>query len=83
MGISGRPKNFSTWIGLGTTRSRVIKRFSGGGTVIVDESTLFISFLFAKDTLNVAPFPEPLLRWSADLYSQSWQIPDFISEKTS
>ena len=25
----------------------VIKRFSGGGTVIIDEDTLFISFLFS------------------------------------
>ena len=55
----------------------VIRRFSGGGTVIVDENTLFISFLFSKTALDVAPFPEPLLRWSANLYQKSWQIPDF------
>jgi lipoate-protein ligase A len=77
MGISGRPEELLHTDRVRTDQIPVIKRFSGGGTVIVDESTLFISFLFAKDTLSVAPFPEPLLRWSADLYSQSWQIPDF------
>ena len=54
----------------------VIRRYSGGGTVIVDEKTLFITFLFSKKDLPLS-FPEPILRWSFDLYEQAWQLPDF------
>lgn len=55
----------------------VIRRFSGGGTVIVDEETLFISFIFEKKALPITSFPEPILRWSAALYTESWQIEGF------
>ena len=54
----------------------VIKRYSGGGTVIVDENTLFVTFLFSKKDLPLS-FPEPILRWSADLYTEAWQLPNF------
>ena len=55
----------------------IIRRFSGGGTVIVDEETLFITFILAKEALAIPPYPEPILRWSADLYKQAWNIPGF------
>ena len=77
MGISGKPEELLNTNRILEDKIPVIKRFSGGGTVIVDENTLFVSFLFAKEAIDVAPFPEPLLRWSADLYTKSWQIPDF------
>lgn len=55
----------------------LIKRFSGGGTVIVDEQTLFITFIMAKEDLDVPAFPEPILRWSGHLYQEAWGIPEF------
>ena len=54
----------------------VIRRYSGGGTVIVDENTLFVTFLFSKKDLPLS-FPEPILRWSADLYTEAWHLPNF------
>jgi lipoate-protein ligase A len=45
--------------------------------VIVDENTLFFTFILNKSTIPILPFPEPILRWTADLYSASWQIPTF------
>lgn len=48
----------------------LIRRFSGGGTVIVDEKTLFISFLFQTEEHEVHPYPEPILRWSEELYKE-------------
>lgn len=77
MGISGQPQQL---LDLKTVREKnipVIKRFSGGGTVIVDENTLFISFIMAKEHLDLAPYPEPILRWSAGLYASAWNIPGF------
>lgn len=47
----------------------VIKRFSGGGTVIVDADTQFVSLIFnAAATPNVQLFPVPLMQWTGDLY---------------
>lgn len=77
MGISGEPEKLLHLESVKRDKIPVIKRFSGGGTVIVDEETLFISFLFNQDALDVAAFPEPLLRWSAELYAASWKIPEF------
>lgn len=77
MGISGQPE-----LDLHLDRVRkdqipVIRRFSGGGTVIVDENTLFITFIMEKKDFEIHPFPEPILRWSSDLYRESWKIPNF------
>lgn len=77
MGISGAPEKLLHLESVKRNQIPVIKRFSGGGTVIVDEKTLFISFLFNKDAISIPAFPEPLLRWSADLYQKSWKIPNF------
>ena len=77
MGISGRPELLLDIPKVQQDHIPVIQRFSGGGTVIADEDTLFITFIFAKSSLPIHPFPEPILRWSADLYARSWQIPHF------
>jgi lipoate-protein ligase A len=77
MGISGEPNALLHLDMIHRDQIPVIKRFSGGGTVIVDEETLFITFIFSKSALDVAPFPEPILKWSADLYKNAWQIGDF------
>jgi lipoate-protein ligase A len=77
MGISGKPEEHLHLPRVQEEKIPVIKRFSGGGTVIVDENTLFITFIMAKSYLDVAPFPEPILHWSAKLYEEAWKIPDF------
>jgi len=77
MGISGRPEQLIDLDKVKANPIPLIRRFSGGGTVVIDENTLFISFIIDKKDLNLPPFPEPILRWSADLYQRSWQIPDF------
>jgi lipoate-protein ligase A len=77
MGISGKPEELIDVERVKQAKIPVIKRFSGGGTVIVDENTLFITFILSKKDMDVEAFPEPILRWSADLYEKSWQIPHF------
>lgn len=77
MGISGQPSQLLDLSKIKENNIPVIKRFSGGGTVIVDENTLFISFIMAKTDVHAAPFPEPILRWSADLYALAWNIHGF------
>jgi lipoate---protein ligase len=64
MGISGKPENL-----LHFQPFPLIRRFSGGGTVVVDEQTLFITLLGNKSALPCQPFPEKLMRWTDRFYS--------------
>lgn len=62
MGISGKAPEL---INL-PVQIPVIKRYSGGGTVVVDENTLFVSFI---GNHPITPcYPEPLMRWSAQFF---------------
>lgn len=53
MGISGKEQELiehSKWI---LDPIPIIRRFSGGGTVVVDENTLFLTFIFNSLDINV------------------------------
>lgn len=41
----------------------ILRRFSGGGTVVVDENTVFITFICNKIDHAFPAYPEPILRW--------------------
>ena len=47
----------------------IIRRFSGGGTVVVDRNTIFITFIFNQaDTPDVLPNPQAILEWAKQIY---------------
>lgn len=77
MGISGNPKELINASMMEKSPVPLIKRYSGGGTVIVDNNTLFISFIFQKKIHDFPCFPEPILRWSESFYQKALGIPDF------
>jgi lipoate-protein ligase A len=77
MGISGKPHEL---IDLDQARNNnipIIKRFSGGGTVIVDEQTLFVTFIFQKDTFSFPAYPEPILKWTESIYKPVFNLDPF------
>ncbi|HUD01787.1 MAG TPA: lipoate--protein ligase family protein [Rhabdochlamydiaceae bacterium] len=45
----------------------ILRRFSGGGTVIVDENTVFVTFICNKADHPFPAYPEPILRWAASV----------------
>lgn len=48
---------------------QVIKRFSGGGTVVTDEDTIFATLIMQSAAVpDVELYPRPLMRWSEQLY---------------
>ena len=50
----------------------LIRRFTGGGTVVVDEQTLFVSVIAAADALpEVSPYPHPILEWNGQLVNEA------------
>ena len=65
LGISGRPEQMLHVEAAQRSGIPVIKRFTGGGTVVVDSDTLFASFIVAEGALpHVKPYPEPMLAWT-------------------
>ncbi|KAM0016447.1 putative lipoate--protein ligase [Helianthus debilis subsp. tardiflorus] len=79
MGISGKPAELVEIKPVLEDNIPVIRRFTGGGTVIVDHGTIFVSFICNKDDVaDVQPYPRPIMSWSSLLYSQVFQgIADF------
>lgn len=77
MGVSGKAHE---WIHVPQAKKNkipIIKRFSGGGTVFVDENTLFVSFIFNKKTFDFEPFPEPIHRWAESFYQSVFTMQGF------
>ncbi|MGR3973933.1 MAG: lipoate--protein ligase family protein [Candidatus Rhabdochlamydia sp.] len=54
----------------------IFRRFSGGGTVIVNENTLFVTFICNKKDFAFMPYPEPILRWAHSMLTPS--IPSLL-----
>lgn len=57
----------------------VIRRFTGGGTVIVDNGTIFVTLICNRDDLpGIKPYPRSIMYWSGLLYNEVFQgIGDF------
>ncbi len=67
MGIGGKPENLLNIPKVTKDGVVVIKRFSGGGTVVVDHSSLWTTFIGrTNDFPNVPPYPKDIMKWSAD-----------------
>ena len=68
MGISGKAHELIDLPRLQTSPVPVIRRFSGGGTVLIDEDTWFVTFIFNAASVPIEPFPEKIMRWTETLY---------------
>lgn len=57
----------------------VVRRFTGGGTVVVDADTQLVSFIFGAEAAPDVPcFPAPLMAWSERFYRGVFaDLPDF------
>jgi lipoate-protein ligase A len=77
LGISGKVEELVDLPKLQHTPFPLIKRFSGGGTVVVDEHTLFVSFICQKTFCPFPCYPEPILRWTEELYQEALNIAGF------
>lgn len=77
MGISGKADELIDWKKVDQNPLPIIRRFSGGGTVVVDEDTLFVTFICQKDLHPFHPFPEHIHNWLAKFYQDAFDIPSF------
>ncbi|RMX63995.1 hypothetical protein KXD40_006501 [Peronospora effusa] len=70
MGISGKPDQLLHQNAVKRDKIPVLKRFSGGGTVIVDHNTIFTTFICKqKDFPKVKPFPRDIMTWSQQVFA--------------
>ncbi|ESW11519.1 hypothetical protein PHAVU_008G037200 [Phaseolus vulgaris] len=79
MGLSGKLTELVKVKPVLQDRIPIIKRFTGGGTVVVDHDTIFVTLICNKDAVsNVQPFPRSIMSWSGLLYSEVFKgLDDF------
>lgn len=66
MGIGGKAEELLNLDKVRKDQVLVVKRFSGGGTVVLDHHSLWTSFIGRTvDFPNVEPFPRSIMGWSA------------------
>ncbi len=71
MGISGKPEVLIDAHTFNELPIPLIRRFSGGGTVIVDGHTVFVTWIFNAETIDVACCPQKIHRWTEKFYQQA------------
>ncbi|KAK7283552.1 hypothetical protein RIF29_13135 [Crotalaria pallida] len=79
MGLSGKVSELVEVESVLRDRIPIIRRFTGGGTVVVDQGTIFVTLICNKDAVsNVQPFPRPIMSWSGRLYDKVFEgLADF------
>ncbi|XP_052189025.1 uncharacterized protein LOC127799232 isoform X3 [Diospyros lotus] len=79
MGLSGKPFELLELGSVLQDQIPVIRRFSGGGTVIVDSGTIFVTLICNRDAVpGVQPYPHAIMHWSGLLYNEVFKgIDDF------
>eukprot|EP00903_Cladosiphon_okamuranus_P015962 g14744.t1 len=74
LGISGKPDKMCNLELIQRDKVPLIKRFSGGGTVIVDGGTIFASLVMNQgDVPECKPFPREIMDWSRGIYGPAFQ----------
>lgn len=77
MGISAKPEELIDYSQLNDKPVPVLKRFSGGGTVFIDENCLMCTFICNSQDMNVPCFPKEVFTWSEKFYKPLFHDVDF------
>lgn len=70
MGISSQPSEMIHYERFKQAPVPLIRRFSGGGTVFIDEQTYFVTFICQASSVSISPYPESIMRWTEQIYQQ-------------
>ena len=69
LGISGKPEKLCNLPLVERDEISMIKRFTGGGTVVVDAGTSFVSLICDKSDVDGEPeYPRDIMAWTEGLY---------------
>lgn len=72
-GISGKVKDHVQK----TSSIPLIRRYSGGGTVVVDQNTLFVSWILQKRHFPSLSTSDSIFSYTESLYREAFSIPSF------
>lgn len=73
MGISGKMEELINQKKMEESPVQLIRRFSGGGTVFVDENTCFVTFICNSSFVSIPPFPQSIMQWTEQFYKPLFQ----------
>jgi lipoate-protein ligase A len=81
MGISGKVEQLINVPLLQQRPVPLIRRFSGGGTVFVDQHTCFITWICNSKSIDVSCCPKAIMQWTENIYKKSFSnIPFALRE---
>ncbi len=70
VGVSGKLDSLVHVEAARAAQATILRRFTGGGTVVADGGTLFVSLCLARGAAAGQPlFPREVMQWSQGLYS--------------
>ena len=70
LGISSKPEQHLNLIKLKQSPIPVFRRYSGGGSVVIDHDTLFVTLIANEACSGVSCRPDLIMKWNGQLYSQ-------------
>lgn len=69
LGVSGKAHELVHLAAAAARRVPLIRRFTGGGTVVVDGDTIFTALIMQHQSLpGVEPYPRPVMQYTEHLY---------------
>jgi lipoate-protein ligase A len=85
MGIGGKPDRLLNIDNIIQDKVLVVKRFSGGGTVVMDHNSVWTTLIGrTQDFPNVEPFPRSIMEWSAkEVFGPAFDTLSKAPEKAS
>ena len=76
MGISGVQEKLVNLSHMQESPVPVIRRFSGGGTVFIDQNTVFATWICNSSDTDVSCCPQKIHGWAAGFYQQAFPMLD-------
>ncbi len=77
LGITNKIEELINLSNIKKDKIPLIKRFTAGGAVFVDQNTIFVTFIFSKDSFKIDLFPQPIIRWAESFYKKIFQLKSF------
>lgn len=73
LGVSGKPSQLVYTELAAAANIPLIRRFTGGGTVVVDHNTIFTSLIMSEGEVpGLQAYPRPIMKWTEDLFKHAF-----------
>lgn len=77
MGSSQKPHEVIHLSRAKERRIPIIRRFSAGGCVILDQNSVMVSFILNKKDINDNLYPQSIMNWTKGFYESALGLPSF------